>query len=74
MKAKFAACVAGVAALLLLTGSSCDGQPVVCATYQDEQGQWREEDGEPVDSDPCDTDDLHETKPKPTKKPTTRKR
>jgi hypothetical protein len=37
-------------------------RPVVCATYQDEQGVWREEDHERVDSDPCDRDDLFEVK------------
>jgi hypothetical protein len=38
----------------------------VCATYQAPDGTWMEEDNEPVDSDPCDLDDLFE-KPKTTK-------
>lgn len=44
-------------------------------TYQAADGEWREADGEPLDNDPCDSDDLnksgHKVK-KPVKK-TTRK-
>lgn len=37
-----------------------DARPVVCATYQAPDGTWMEEDNEPVDADPCDTDDQFE--------------
>ena len=30
--------------------------PITCATYQAPDGTWMEEDNEPVDDDPCDTE------------------
>jgi len=37
--------------------------PVTCATWQDRDGNWREPgDGELVDEDPCDLDDLFEVR------------
>lgn len=41
-------------------------------TYQAINGQWYEADGEPLDSDPCDAEDLEEDgfgHKKPTSKP-----
>lgn len=57
-----------VAAVLATLLGACGGPtdanplPVTCATWQDREQQWREEDGELVDSDPCDLDDLFENK------------
>jgi hypothetical protein len=47
--------------------------PVVCATYQAADGTWMEEDGEPVDADPCDLDDAFEIEHPKTPKPLVKK-
>ncbi len=59
--------VAVIAAAVLATllgacGDPQQARPVACATYLDSEGHWREEDGELIDEDPCDLDDLFENK------------
>jgi len=58
--------VFAVAALLVGFLAGCgdpqQATPIACATYQAPDGTWMEEDNEPVDSDPCDTDDLFEVR------------
>lgn len=52
--------VVGAAAILLgacgRPGSAPVLPPITCATYQAPDGTWMEEDNEPVDEDPCDTE------------------
>lgn len=44
--------------------------PITCATYQAPDGTWMEEDNEPVDDDPCDTEMDYPKPAKTSKKPT----
>lgn len=73
----------GIVSLLVLTlvlGACGDPAPrplpvpVVCATWQDREGNWREPgDRELVDDDPCDLDDVFEVRTTaPPAKPSTK--
>lgn len=69
-------------AAVLMMGSRCGPQdeipsrnPGPCSTYFDaERNEWMEEDGEPIDDDPCDREpDSKPSTVKPAAKPTPKK-
>ena len=71
--------VAGMVAAVILGGcglAACGG-PDPCQvnpTRQAADGHWVEADGEELDSDPCDSDDLDGGNHRKPKKPTQKKR
>lgn len=82
MTGSWRAALAASAMLGALTLAACDAKPVdpcqVNPTRTDAAGQWVEADGEQLDLDPCDADDLdgdgkHKVSTKKPNKPTPKK-